>query len=337
MNNLIPINYDNPERPTVSGRELHEFLKIETPYAKWFGRMTEYGFTEGENFATVDKNVLRADGTQMPQIQHDHQLTIPMAKELCMIQRNERGKQARQYFLAVEAQWNSPEAVMRRAVLIADRKVKELTTANKTLLAENNELRSDAEYARTVCIGDNCRTATDIAKDYGFTSASKLNNILYGLRIQYKTSDGQWVLYSRYCGKGYTKNRKGKPFQHNSGRITTPNTTVWTEEGQRFLYEKLKSIGLTPVVEPRDKEGGSADFPCRICIVGQRILSARGGTWSMKTHDPTSHPDGRSGCRVDLLLWVSPLRKRITGNPQQGCFLTGNHGHMGRVDSEFAL
>ena len=47
----------------------------------------------------------------MPQIQHDHQLTIPMAKELCMIQRNERGKQARQYFLAVEAQWNSPELV----------------------------------------------------------------------------------------------------------------------------------------------------------------------------------------------------------------------------------
>ena len=38
----------------------------------------------------------------------DHQLTISMAKELCMIQRNERGKQARQYFLAVEAQWNSP-------------------------------------------------------------------------------------------------------------------------------------------------------------------------------------------------------------------------------------
>ena len=122
LNNLIPISYDNPERPTVSGRELHEFLKIETPYAKWFCRMVEGGFfTEGEDFATVDKNVLRADGTQMPQIQHDHQLTIPMAKELCMIQRNERGKQARQYFLAVEAQWNSPEAVMRRAVLIAQK------------------------------------------------------------------------------------------------------------------------------------------------------------------------------------------------------------------------
>lgn len=105
------VGENGPERPTVSGRELHDFLNIETPYAKWFGRMVEYGFTEGEDYATVDKNVHRADGTQMPQIQHDHQLTIPMAKELCMIQRNERGKQARQYFLAVEAQWNSPELV----------------------------------------------------------------------------------------------------------------------------------------------------------------------------------------------------------------------------------
>lgn len=250
LNNLIPISYDNPERPTVSGRELHEFLKIETPYAKWFGRMVEGGFfTEGEDFATVDKNVLRADGTQMPQIQHDHQLTIPMAKELCMIQRNERGKQARQYFLAIEAQWNSPEAVMRRAVLIAQKQNDQLKAVNKQLLAENNDLKPDAEYARAVCVGKNCRTTTTIAKDYGL-SAEKLNSILHGLKIQYKTSDGQWVLYAKYCGKGYTKNRKSAPFQHKStGEWDTKNTTVWTEAGQRFIYEQLKAVGMLPSVE----------------------------------------------------------------------------------------
>lgn len=252
LSNLIPISYDNPERPTVSGRELHDFLKIETPYAKWFGRMVEGGFfTEGEDFATVDKNVLRADGTQMPQIQHDHQLTIPMAKELCMIQRNERGKQARQYFLAVEAQWNSPEAVMRRAVLIAQRQNDQLKAANRQLLAENNDLKPDAEYARAVCVGKNCRTTTSLAKDYGL-SAEKLNSILHGLKIQYKTSDGQWVLYAKYCGKGYTKNRKSTPFQHKStGEWDTKNTTVWTESGQRFIYEQLKAVGMLPSVERR--------------------------------------------------------------------------------------
>lgn len=249
LNNLIPVSYDNPERPTVSGRELHDFLKIETPYAKWFGRMTEYGFTEGEDYAEVlDKNVQNPLGGRPST---DHQLTIPMAKELCMIQRNERGKQARQYFLAVEAQWNSPEAVMRRAVLIAQKQNDQLKAVNKQLLAENSDLKPDAEYARAVCIGDNCRTATSIAKDYGM-SGEKLNSILHGLKIQWKNSDGQWVLYAKYSGKGYTKNRKGRPFEHNSGKITTPNTTVWTEAGQRFIYEQLKAIGLTPSIDHKE-------------------------------------------------------------------------------------
>lgn len=245
MTNLIPISYDNPERPTVSGRELHDFLEVKTPYNIWFLRMSEYGFSEGEDFRTI---LYESTGGRPST---DHQLTIPMAKELCMLQRNERGRQARKYFISVEEQWNSPEAVMRRAVLIADKKVKQLQTANRQLLAENNDLKPDAEYARAVCVGKNCRTTTTLAKDYGL-SAEKLNSILHGLRIQYKTSDGQWVLYAKYCGKGYTKNRKSTPFQHKStGEWDTKNTTVWTEAGQRFIYEQLKAVGMLPSVERR--------------------------------------------------------------------------------------
>lgn len=220
MSNLIPINYDNPERPTVSGRELHDFLEVTTRYNDWFNRMTEYGFTEGEDYYSFLSN--RSDGLA-GKPRTDHQLTIPMAKELCMIQRNERGKQARQYFLAIEAQWNSPEAVMRRAVLIAQKQNDQLKAANRQLLEENNDL-----------------------------SAEKLNSILHGLKIQYKTSDGQWVLYAKYSGKGYTKNRKSTPFQHKStGEWDTKNTTVWTEAGQRFIYEQLKAVGMLPSVERR--------------------------------------------------------------------------------------
>jgi anti-repressor protein len=248
LKSLIPVSYDNPERPTVSGRELHEFLQVDSNYTTWFKRMCEYGFTEGEDYVPILEN--RSDGLA-GKPRTDHQLTIPMAKELCMIQRNERGKQARQYFLAVEAQWNSPEAVMRRAVLIAQKQNDQLKAVNKQLLDENSDLKPDAEYARAVCIGDNCRTATSIAKDYGM-SGEKLNSILHGLKIQWKNSDGQWVLYAKYSGKGYTKNRKGRPFEHNSGKITTPNTTVWTEAGQRFIYEQLKAIGLTPSIDHKE-------------------------------------------------------------------------------------
>lgn len=252
LNNLIPISYDNPERPTVSGRELHEFLEVGADYRHWFPRMCEYGFTEGEDFNLVKIDRVQNEGGRMvSRTVDDHQLTIPMAKELCMIQRNERGKQARQYFLAIEAQWNSPEAVMRRAVLIAQKQNDQLKAANRQLLAENNDLKPDAEYARAVCVGKNCRTTTTLAKDYGL-SAEKLNRILHGLKIQYKTSDGQWVLYAKYCGKGYTKNRKSTPFQHKStGEWDTKNTTVWTEAGQRFIYEQLKAVGMLPSVERR--------------------------------------------------------------------------------------
>lgn len=252
LSNLIPISYDNPERPTVSGRELHEFLQVGADYRHWFPRMVEYGFTEGEDFNPVKiDRVQNEGGRKVTRTVDDHQLTIPMAKELCMIQRNERGKQARQYFLAVEAQWNSPEAVMRRAVLIAQKQNDQLKAANRQLLAENNDLKPDAEYARAVCVGKNCRTTTTLAKDYGL-SAEKLNSILHGLKIQYKTSDGQWVLYAKYSGKGYTKNRKSTPFQHKStGEWDTKNTTVWTEAGQRFIYEQLKAVGMLPSVERR--------------------------------------------------------------------------------------
>lgn len=252
LNNLIPISYENPERPTVSGRELHDFLEVGADYRHWFPRMCEYGFTEGEDFNSVKIDRVQNEGGRMvSRTVDDHQLTIPMAKELCMIQRNERGKQARQYFLAIEAQWNSPEAVMRRAVLIAQKQNDQLKAANRQLLAENSDLKPDAEYARAVCVGKNCRTTTSLAKDYGL-SAEKLNSILHGLKIQYKTSDGQWVLYAKYCGKGYTKNRKSTPFQHKStGEWDTKNTTVWTEAGQRFIYEQLKAVGMLPSVERR--------------------------------------------------------------------------------------
>lgn len=112
------------------------------------------------------------------------------------------------------------------------------------------ELTPDAEFARAVCIADNCRTATSIAKDYGLT-AEKLNKLLYSQRVQYKDGDGQWVLYKPYQGKGYTKNRKGKAIQRSNGKTYIPNTTVWTVEGEKLIHEQLKKLGITPRIETR--------------------------------------------------------------------------------------
>ena len=120
MNSIVKIEYDK-ELPTVFGRELHRALEVQTPYDKWFPRMCEYGFVEGRDFSTF---LSESTGGRPAQ---NHQLTIEMAKEICMIQRTEIGKRCREYFLEVERQWNSPEAVMARALQMANQHIDKLT------------------------------------------------------------------------------------------------------------------------------------------------------------------------------------------------------------------
>lgn len=109
MNDIIKVNY-NTDQPTVSARELHEFLEVKTAYKDWFPRMREYGFAKGRDFNPLKNEQVRFEGNrEVKRTVDDAEITIDMAKELCMLQRNERGKQARQYFLQLERDWNSPE------------------------------------------------------------------------------------------------------------------------------------------------------------------------------------------------------------------------------------
>lgn len=157
MNEIIKVNTDTGDRPTVMGRELHKALEIQTQYSKWFERMCEYGFTENTDFVTIVKNVYRADGTEMPQQQSDHQLTLDMAKEICMIQRTETGRKCRQYFLDMEKQWNSPEAVMGRALKYADNRIKQLERERKELPISAAQVRQLREEI-TIKAMDLCRS-----------------------------------------------------------------------------------------------------------------------------------------------------------------------------------
>ncbi len=142
MNEIVKVNYDN-DNITVSARELHEFLEVKTEYKDWFPRMCEYGFAKGQDFNPLKIERVQFEGNrQVKRTVDDAEITIDMAKELCMLQRNEKGKQARQYFIQLEKDWNSPEKVMARALQIADSKIKNLTNvieqqAPKVLFADS--------------------------------------------------------------------------------------------------------------------------------------------------------------------------------------------------------
>lgn len=138
MNEIININYSS-DRPTVLGRELHDMLGVNSNYTTWFNRMCDYGFKEHVDFETCFPN-LESENQHGGQNKVDHQLTIPMAKEICMLQRTERGKECRQYFIKIEEQWNSPDAIMQRALQIANSRVEKLRGENLALQAANSDL-----------------------------------------------------------------------------------------------------------------------------------------------------------------------------------------------------
>ena len=157
MNELIKVTYDN-DRPAVSARDLHEFLGVGADYRHWFPRMCEYGFTEGQDFNSVKNDRVQIEGDRMvSRTVDDAILTIDMAKELCMLQRNEKGKQARQYFIQLEKDWNSPEKVMARALQIANKKL-------QVLEAKAEENRPKVLFADSVAASNTSILVGELAK-----------------------------------------------------------------------------------------------------------------------------------------------------------------------------
>lgn len=168
MNNLIKVNTNEKGEVVISGRELHEFLEVKERYTQWFERMIEYGFTENTDFVLVSEKTESSNITGFKVIQ-DHAIKLDMAKELAMIQRNEKGKQARLYFIAIEKEYNSPEKIMARALRIADE-----TIHNLNLKIEKDKPKvifadAVASSKSTILIGDLAK----ILKQNGYDTGQK--------------------------------------------------------------------------------------------------------------------------------------------------------------------
>jgi anti-repressor protein len=147
----IRINNDS-ERITVSARELHDYLDASERYSSWIERMIQYGFSEGTDYIGC-----KTFNTLAHQELDDAQITIDMAKEICMLQRSEKGQIARKYFLQLEKDWNTPEKVMARALDIAH---KEITSLGDRV----HEMQPKALFADAVKTSDTSILIGDLAK-----------------------------------------------------------------------------------------------------------------------------------------------------------------------------
>lgn len=222
MNKLININYDNADCPTVSGRELHEALEVKTAYKDWFPRMCEYGFTEGEDYTRCSN--LSSENQHGGQNKIDHAITIPMAKELCMLQRSEKGSLFRKYFIRVEEAWNSPEMVMKRALEIANSRVKELQINVASLTVDNEIMRPKAEYFDELVDRNLLTNIRDTAKELKIKQ-SEFVKFLLDKKYLYRDKSGKLLPYAKHADAGLFELKEfvnEKTGFHSTQTLVTP-------------------------------------------------------------------------------------------------------------------
>lgn len=239
MYDLLKINFDT-EQPTVSARELHEGLQITDRFSRWFERMTEYGFQELSDFTSVKSSTLVNNGATR-ELQ-DYQISIDMAKQICMLQRTEQGKRYRQYFLDLEKAWNTPEQVFARALKMAERKIEELNKNNIALLEDVSRMKPKEIFADAVSSSQTSILVGDLAK------ILKQNGVNTGQKRLF-----EWMREQGYLIKGGSS--KNMPTQKSmelglfevketiinnpDGSIRVTKTTKVTGKGQQYFINKL--------------------------------------------------------------------------------------------------
>lgn len=121
MDSLIPVSVATDGRQTVDARDLHLALGVATPFADWIRRRIDgYGFEDGRDFLAA----VRESSGGRPAI--DYALSVPMAKELAILENNDLGRRVRRYLIHVEEQWHRPEAIMARALHVADAIIRDM-------------------------------------------------------------------------------------------------------------------------------------------------------------------------------------------------------------------
>lgn len=235
MENLIPVNYDS-EQPTVSARDLHECLGIKSKYADWFKNMSAYGFTENIDYTTFSKNL--ENGGRII----EHIISVDMAKQICMIQRSEKGRLYRQYFLDLEKAWNTPEQVFARALRMADKTIESLKADNAVLLENVERMRPKEVFADAVSASQTSILIGELAK------LLRQNGIEIGQRRLFSWMRENGFLLKRGSGRNMPTQKgmelglfeiKEGSYINGAGENIITKTTKVTGKGQQYFINKF--------------------------------------------------------------------------------------------------
>lgn len=247
MYEIIKVNQDTM---TVSARDLQEALEVTERFSVWISRHIP-NFTEGDDYTTVSKLTVVGNGAEREIL--DYQLSVDMAKHICLMSRTEKGKQCRQYLIDLEKAWNTPEQVMARALQIANKTISSLQDQANRLAAENERMRPKEIFADAVATSDTSILVGELAK------ILKQN----GIEI------GQNRLYQRLRHEGYLISRNGTDYNmptqramemglfeikersisNPDGSIRITKTTKVTGKGQQYFINRFLSCKSQRKVE----------------------------------------------------------------------------------------
>lgn len=236
MNEILTVNNDTQ---TVSARELHERLHIKTAFKDWFPRMCEYGFEEGADFCSKLSETSQKGGRPAK----DADISIDMAKQICMIQRTPEGKAVRQYLIDLEKAWNTPEQVMARALKYADKEIEKLKKSNAGLLEDNKRMKPKEIFADAVSASHTSILVGDMAKLLKQNGVDIGQKRLFewlrenGYLIKRKGSD--WNMPTQKSMEMGLFDIKESTVNNPDGSVRINRTTKVTGKGQQYFINKF--------------------------------------------------------------------------------------------------
>lgn len=233
MNEIIKVTVNDNQEPIVSARQLHKTLEVKTRFSQWVEQNFK-GFEENYDFASVVTTTVVNNGA-MRELQ-DYALSLDTAKHLAMMSKTDKGKEVRQYFIQVEKDFNSPEKIMARALLMADKKIHKLET----------QIEAD-------------RPKVLFADAVSASKSSCLIGELAKILKQNGIDIGQNKLFQWLRSNGYLISRRGESWNqptqksmqlglfelkktninHADGHTTVNTTTKVTGKGQQYFINKF--------------------------------------------------------------------------------------------------
>ena len=234
MNELILVNVDTQ---TVSARELHKKVGSTERFSSWFERQLQFGFVENEDYTGCKKfNTLANQELQ------DYELSVDMAKHICMVQKNEKAREVRQYLIDLEKAWNTPEQVMARALKLADRTIEQLKSDNKVLEQKIEQDKPKTIFADAVSTSRTSILIGDLAKlicQNGVQIGQKrLFDWLRDNGYLIKCGSSKNMPMQRYVEQGLFE-VKESTVQNPDGSVRITKTTKVTGKGQIYFVNKF--------------------------------------------------------------------------------------------------